>query len=413
MAFESFREIWAVDFEYVALDGERPQPVCLVAHKLRTGRRVRLWQDQFGPMPPYPLDARSLFIAYYASAELGCHRGLGWPLPERILDLFTEFRDRTNGLRTRAGNGLLGALAYFGLDSIGATEKTEMRDLIMSGGPWSGEKREAILDYCESDVVALERLLPAMLPCLDLPHALVRGRYMAAAAAMEHVGTPIDVPLLERFLKHRIEIQERLITEVDQNFQVYDGCTFKTDAFKEFLIRAKIPWPRLETGALDLDEDAFKLLAARYSILAPLANLRKMLADLRSVNLNVGQDGRGRTILSAFQARTGRNQPSNSKFIFGPSAWFRGFIRPSEGQGLAYIDWEQQEFAIAAALSGDAAMQDAYHSGDPYLTFGKQAGVIPADATKESHGPQRKILKECVTAWAPNHWRSKLNNQKS
>src|SRR5205807_4951223 len=33
---------------------------------------------------------------YYASAELGCYRVLGWPTPERILDPFCEFRARTN-----------------------------------------------------------------------------------------------------------------------------------------------------------------------------------------------------------------------------------------------------------------------------------------------------------------------------
>ena len=53
---------------------------------------------------------------------------------------------------------------------------------------------DEILDYCESDVDALARLLPAMLPRIDLPRALLRGRYMAAAAAMEYAGMPIDVP---------------------------------------------------------------------------------------------------------------------------------------------------------------------------------------------------------------------------
>ena len=132
-----------------------------------------------------------LFVAYYASAELGCYRVLGWPMPERILDLFTEFRARTNGLNTPAGNGLLGALAYFGLDGMGATEKEDMRALILRGGPWSDAERLAILDYCEGDVDALRRLLVAMVSKVDLPRALLRGRYMAAAAAMEHAGTPI------------------------------------------------------------------------------------------------------------------------------------------------------------------------------------------------------------------------------
>src|SRR5512132_3534016 len=118
-----YREVVLVDFEFVAHPGERPEPVCLVAKFLRAGHTIRLWRNQFGPAPPYPVDADTLFVAYYASAELGCHRVLGWPMPARILDLFTEFRDRTNGLTTPAGASLLGALTYFGLDTMGTIRK--------------------------------------------------------------------------------------------------------------------------------------------------------------------------------------------------------------------------------------------------------------------------------------------------
>jgi DNA polymerase I len=107
---DAFREVWAVDFEFVAPPGERPTPVCLVARELKSGRSIRLWRDQFGPFPPYAVGADCLFVAYYASAELGCHLALGWPMPARILDLYTEFRCQTNGLPTVAGRGLLGAL---------------------------------------------------------------------------------------------------------------------------------------------------------------------------------------------------------------------------------------------------------------------------------------------------------------
>ena len=90
-------------------------------------------------------------------------------------------------------------------------------------------------------------------------------------------------------------------------------------------------------------------------------------------------------ILTAFRARSVRNAPSNSKYIFGPSVWLRGLVKPPPGYGVAYIDWAQQEFGIAAALSGDKAMQAAYMTGDPYLAFAKQAGAVPPDATKASH----------------------------
>src|SRR5512132_1634446 len=148
-----FREVWAVDFEFTGPDGERPKPICLVARELKTGRTVRLWEDEFGPRSPYSVGSDSLFVAFYASAEFGCQLALGWPMPERVLDLFAEHRCLTNGISTGYGNGLLGVLAYYGLDGLGAEEKGEMRALAMRGSPWTAEERSDLLDYCESDVV--------------------------------------------------------------------------------------------------------------------------------------------------------------------------------------------------------------------------------------------------------------------
>jgi DNA polymerase I-like protein with 3'-5' exonuclease and polymerase domains len=71
-------------------------------------------------------------------------------------------------------------------------------------------------------------------------------------------------------------------------------------------------------------------------------------------------------------------------------------IRPPQGYAVAYIDWAQQEFEIGAALSGDPAMLAAYASGDPYLSFAKQAGAVPHDATKATHGFQRELFKQCT-----------------
>src|SRR5262249_20639754 len=49
-----YREIWLADFEFLAGAGERPVPVCLCARELRSGREIRIWRDEFGPLPPYP-----------------------------------------------------------------------------------------------------------------------------------------------------------------------------------------------------------------------------------------------------------------------------------------------------------------------------------------------------------------------
>jgi DNA polymerase I-like protein with 3'-5' exonuclease and polymerase domains len=78
--------------------------------------------------------------------------------------------------------------------------------------------------------------------------------------------------------------------------------------------------------------------------------------------------------------------------------WLRGLIQPPPGHGVAYIDWEQQEFGIAAALSQDPLMLEAYRSGDPYLAFAKQAGAAPKDATKATHKAIRDQFKSTVLA---------------
>jgi DNA polymerase I-like protein with 3'-5' exonuclease and polymerase domains len=40
-------------------------------------------------------------------------------------------------------------------------------------------------------------------------------------------------------------------------------------------------------------------------------------------------------------------------------------------------------------------MMEAYHSGDPYLSFAKQAGIVPSNATKATHPIERDLSKAC------------------
>ncbi len=397
---QDLREVWAIDFEYSAPPGERPTVVCLVARELKSGRVLRIWQDELLKMsaPPFSIDDGVLIVAYYASAEMNCFLALGWPLPVNVLDLFTEFRNATNGLPLPCGAGLLGALAWYGLDSIEAMEKDSMRDLAMRGGFYTETEKVALLDYCESDVAALGQLLPKMAPHLDMPRALLRGRYMKAAAWIEHNGIPIDTQALSRLRKHWATIQDQLIEEINKNYDIYESRTFKQERFAAYLIANNLPWPRLSSGTLDLKDNTFKDMARSHPQIAPLRELRVALSQMRLSELAVGNDGRNRCLLSAFRARTGRNQPSNSKFAFGPAVWLRGLIQAKPGHGIAYIDWSQQEFGIAAALSNDPLMQKAYRSGDPYLAFAKQAGAVPDDATKQSHKAERDQFKACVLA---------------
>jgi DNA polymerase I len=327
-----YREVWVVDFEFIAEPGERPDPVCLVARELLRCQLVRLWRDELSSRPPYSVAADSLFVAYFASAEIGCHLKLGWPVPPRVLDLYTEFRNRTNNIPDQPGNGLIDALTYFGENSMGAAHKESMRNLVLGGGHWSGEERRMILDYCQEDVEGTVRLFERMTPELELAFALIRGRYMSAVARMEHQGIPIDCDFLELLRAHWEDIKAELVTRVDAHFGVYDEeFSFRTERFLDYLARRHIQWPRLGSGAPDLTDDTFKRMAEVLPELAPLRELRKTLSQLHPDKLQVGRDGYNRCLLSPFRSKTGRNQPSNSKYIFGQACWVRHLIKPPPG----------------------------------------------------------------------------------
>ena len=273
-----------------------------------------------------------------------------------------------------------------------------MQDLINRGGPWSTAEKERIIDYCGQDVSACTRLLTPMLRDIDLGRALYRGRYMSASAQMEFNGIPIDKPTLTKLKERWSDIQDALIAKVDSAYNCFEARTFKEAKFEAWLDKNEIPSPRHPSGQLDLSRETFKNVVSIYPAVAPLRELRTSLSEMRLNALQVGPDGRNRLILSPFKSKTSRNQPSNSKFIFGPSRWLRGLIKPPPGHGVAYIDYGQQELGIAAALSGDKRMQDAYNSGDPYLEFARQAGAVPPGGTRHTHRREREQFKQAMLA---------------
>jgi DNA polymerase-1 len=403
-SFDDFESIIAFDFEFGALPGERPSPRCVVARELRTGQEWRVWLDGEARECPYPVGPRVLFIAYYASAEIGCHLALGWPLPENVIDLYVEYRNSGNifsaSARGKRG-GLLDALRAYGQHAIDDEEKSSMRELAMRGPPYTEDEANALMAYCATDVDGTARLFRAMSGGISITYALLRGAFMCSAAKMEHVGIPIDVPSLDCMKTHWEEIRLRLIRKVDEDFGVYDDTgRFSMKAFEAYLERAGVirTWPRTDRGALQTDDDTFRDMAKVQPALQPLRELRAAMGALRLGELAVGSDGRNRTLISAFSARTGRNQPSTTRGIFGASVFMRSLIQPPPGRVLVYVDFCQQEFGIAAALSKDPAMLAAYASGDPYLAFAVQAGAVPPDATKKTHPAERDLYKQCILA---------------
>lgn len=393
------QQVWLVDFEFYQPEGEPPRPICMVAQNYFTGemRHAWLWDDPH-PECPIPLGPDVLYVAYNAGAELGCHQALGWDLPVHVLDLYIEFRVLTCGRFPPGGHGLLGALNWFGLGDISAAEKDTMRDLAIRGGPYSANERAALLDYCTSDVKALAQLLPRMWAGIDLRRALIRGRYAKAASKVESTGIPIDTKIFAQLNNGWDHIRGRLTDEVNRNYGVFQGNSFKANLWADWCVAKGIPWPRLPSGALSLARDTFREMSRVHGEVQPIHELRTTLSALRLNKLAVGSDGRNRFMTGVFGAKTGRNTPSSTESVFGPATWIRSLIKPTKGMAVAYIDWGQQELGIAAKLSGDTAMQAMYNASDPYIAFAVLAGAVPPDATKKSHLHDRDIYKVCALA---------------
>jgi DNA polymerase I-like protein with 3'-5' exonuclease and polymerase domains len=372
----------------------------MVACEYHSRRTIRLWLDgePAPPQPPFTFDADVLFVAFFASAELGCFLALGWPMPAHVLDLYVETKWDICGKDGEPNKpSLVYALDRYGLDSLDVTEKEEMRQLAMrQGWTYSDAERQALLDYCESDVKALIRLLQLLLPRFDLPRALLRGQFMRAVAHIESNGIPIDCPTLALLNKHWETLQLQMVETVDAEFEVFEGTHFRVERFARFLHRQGIPWPRRQKGELDINDDVFKDMAERYPVLQPLRQLRQALDMLHLSDLPVGKDGRNRCLMSPFGTITGRCAPSTTRFILGRPAWMRSLIRPEEGRALAHIDWSSQEYGIGAVLSGDPAMIADYEAGDPYLGFAKRIGMTPPNATKQTHRAERDIIKSVI-----------------
>ena len=122
------------------------------------------------------------------------------------------------------------------------------------------------------------------------------------------------------------------------------------------MIAAGIPWAPASSPTLALDDDTFRQMARAYPAVGPLRELRHTLGQLRSAtDWPSAATGATEPAVALPPAKTGRNQPSNAKFVFGPVVLDARPDPPGPGQAVAYVDWSQQEFGIAAALSGDDA----------------------------------------------------------
>jgi DNA polymerase I len=406
----AYDQVWLGDFEFRPSDsetgprheGDRPFPICYTAVELFTGRRIRLWHTEFTDKCPHRTDKKVLFSAYMATAEMLCFIQLGWAPPANIFCLYTMFKwvlggrgtDGTGAKRStdddeKPGYTLIDARQWFDLPYvITKSQKDRMRDEILEGGPYTPERQEAILDYCECDNDT--NLFLKLASRVRNPKDILRwGLFQWACAVVEWRGIPIDALNLKRLLSRWDGMKERLVAKLDAGYGCYSGTTFKGELFEAYLKKTGLHayWPRTKTGRLQLDKDLWDRMCDMHPELSTLWQLRSTLTRLNAMSLPVGTDGRNRFGCRSFGTKTSRNAAFGSQCILLKSCWLRFLVRPKPGMAIATIDWAQQEALIAAVLSNDKRMVADYLAGDFYIGFGVTAGAIPPHVNGYNFAP--------------------------
>ena len=402
---ENFGTVVVADFEfevdggdYNLRNGDMSMPLCMVAHVLNENLQhvhtFRLWRDELlaAKNPPFDVGRDALFVAYSAQAELMCFKALGWQFPVHVFDLHTAYQATTNILfpynpdekRNKVRKRLSDACRTYNLEGWENIDKRMIAQDI-GEGRWRDHGHERVLEYCEEDVRMSVRLLCAQLrglsklPPVDVARVLWWSNYSAKCIALIQArGIPIDMRLWNLVQENKAAVIGELLRRFHPSYgtdtPIYtpEG-NWSYDRFEQFLIRAGVTaWPRLDSGQLDTTSDAFGLMSHVPGI-EGLHALLDSLGFIVKARLPIGRDARNRPSLLPFGTVTGRN--AHAKSPYNVHAGMRGFmVFPQDAIG-AYLDWRTQEIGIAAALSGDTALIEAYRTGDIYHALARLLGL--------------------------------------
>jgi hypothetical protein len=311
-----------------------------------------------------------LHVAFDAPAMLGCYLELGWATPASVIDLRAEVQCRL----TRQGKKV--KQVFYELEE--ALRRCQLDPKEGLGG------LELLFDWVK------KRSLDPL-----LQQARIRGRSALDTAMMERRGIPINWERYRQFQDDWPTKLKLLRAEANQLYgKVFYGTKLSGSAWLDWTEERGIAWPQ-RGGRPLFEKEKLRALVVKHPEVETMAKLQ-YLTKLHPHKLSIGPDGRNRSPLWPFSTVTGRNNPSSNRFVLNLSKWVRGFVQPPPGMALAYIDFVQQEVGIAAALSEDEAMLDAYDKRDAYLYFAYLAGEAPLDATKKTHPQERTRYKECL-----------------
>jgi DNA polymerase-1 len=415
-----FEKVLAVDTEFL-FDTTKTIPekvICFVYSDIFTGEVTRKWvYDEKDYTPHFDYD-NVLLVSYNATAEFGCYLKNLHGRPKNMWDAYAETSRLYKPMRMGKGAlTLLTTAENYGIeDKLTVVEKERNLDLILRRNEFSHlpfkytvTEQKEILDYCQSDAEILRQLFIKQVLDIEtklnlkteeefeteLWQILNRGYAIGCVSLVERNGIPVDTKLISKFNEAWPKVKDNLIRKINEDIDVFtDDLVFNHKKFDNLIIKNNLhrKWQRMKSGHFttnkkvirnNLDCEDIK----KFNEIRTFQNMTKL------TSYAPGYDGRVRTSINMFGTVTGRASPSSARYPFSASKWARNFIKPSYGSWLVYIDYSSQEPAIQGYLSKDENKIKAYQSGDNYIYTGKLFGMLPENATRQSHPEERTMFK--------------------
>ena len=407
--FKNFKNVVVYDYEFKAISGNPPEPVCVVYKELHSDKIIKQWLVGGGSTCPFPVH-ETLFIAHYCNAEVSCDIALGYEKPRYIWDTFVEEKKLLNG-KLKQGYGLVDTALRYGITGVmDKNKKDYWRDTVINNYPnYSDEDKTGIIDYCLEDVLLTEKLFlkqSAALEKLDsnfkrvLQQALFHGRSMAITAQIEANGIPLNNDLYNDLDKYYDDVRRQEIEELQKVFDVYELGKFNHKKFEAALAKENLlnRWPKSAAGRLKTDDRTIYRFQEVNEKIMQFRNSKFIIESRTLKGFNVGKDGRSRAPLNLFGQITGRTNVSTAINPFGAPRRMRTIIGTDKEHILVYADWKSQEAVIQAYLSQDQEMIKAISSGDIYLHTAKKVGAVPAAAKRKDYEKERELYKQSFLA---------------
>jgi len=407
--FKNFKNVVVYDYEFKAISGNPPEPVCVVYKELHSDKIIKQWLVGGGSTCPFPVH-ETLFIAHYCNAEVSCDIALGYEKPRYIWDTFVEEKKLLNG-KLKQGYGLVDTALRYGITGVmDKNKKDYWRDTVINNYPnYSDEDKTGIIDYCLEDVLLTEKLFlkqSAALERLDsnfkrvLQQALFHGRSMAITAQIEANGIPLNNDLYNDLDKYYDDVRRQEIEELQKVFDVYELGKFNHKKFEAALAKENLlnRWPKSAAGRLKTDDRTIYRFQEVNKKIMQFRNSKFIIESRTLKGFNVGKDGRSRAPLNLFGQITGRTNVSTAINPFGAPRRMRTIIGTDKEHILVYADWKSQEAVIQAYLSQDQEMIKAISSGDIYLHTAKKVGAVPAAAKRKDYEKERELYKQSFLA---------------